>query len=110
MTEEITIKEVSPLELKVLIEQGDIQLIDVREPWEKEKSDIGGELITLNTVAQSLDKFTDAKQTVIYCRSGMRSGSAIKFVEEQLGLKNLYNLRGGILAWSDQVDSSIEKY
>ncbi len=104
------LKEITPIELKELLENNDIRLIDVREPWEKEKSDIGGELIPLNTVAQTLNKFDDSKQTIIYCRSGVRSGNAIKFIEEQLGLTKLYNLKGGILAWSDQVDSSIEKY
>lgn len=104
------IKEVTPSELKELLTQENIQLIDVREPWEKEKADIGGALIPLSTVPSSLDKFNNLKQTVIYCRSGVRSANAIKFIEDQLGLKKLYNLRGGILAWADEIDSSIEKY
>lgn len=110
MTQEKAIKEVSPSELKQLLDNGDIRLIDVRELWEKEKADIGGELISLNTVPQFLSKFNDAKQTIIYCRSGVRSANAIRFIEDQLGLQNLYNLSGGVLAWADVIDSNIEKY
>lgn len=110
MAQENILKEVTPVELKRLLAENDIRLVDVREAWEKEKADIGGELITLNKVAQSLGKFDDSKQTIIYCRSGVRSANAIRFIESELGLTNLYNLKGGILAWADQVDLSIEKY
>jgi adenylyltransferase/sulfurtransferase len=110
MKDDKILKEVTPVELKQLLAENDIRLVDVREVWEKEKADIGGELITLSKVAHSLDKFDDSKQTIIYCRSGVRSANAIRFIEAELGLTNLYNLKGGILAWADQVDSRVEKY
>lgn len=105
------VKELTPKALDELLKSNkNIQLIDVREPWESEKCTIGGELIPVGHVGLSLNRFSKDKQVIVYCRSGVRSASAIKLVEYELGLSNLYNLKGGILAWSDEVDSSIEKY
>lgn len=104
-------KEISVKELKQMIDKGeDFQLIDVREPNEYEVAQIGGELIPLATVPDSIDKISRDKKVVVHCRSGKRSGNAVKFLEQQHGFENLYNLEGGILAWSDEIDPSVPKY
>lgn len=104
-------KEVTVKELKQLIDEGaDFQLIDVREPNEFDFANLNGELIPLGTVAQNVDKFSKDKQVVVHCRSGKRSGDAIQYLEQNHGFDNLYNLVGGILAWSDEIDSSVPKY
>jgi sulfur-carrier protein adenylyltransferase/sulfurtransferase len=104
-------KEVTVQELKALIDSNaDFQLIDVREPHEYQIANLGGELIPLGQVEAQADKIARDKQVVVHCRSGARSGSAIQFLEQKLGLTNLYNLKGGILAWSDQIDPSVPKY
>ncbi len=104
-------KEITVKELKQMMDDGaDFQLIDVREPNEYEVAEIGGELIPLSTVPDNVDKFSREKQVVVHCRSGKRSGNAIQFLEQQHGFDNLHNLVGGILAWSDEIDSSIQKY
>ena len=101
-------KEITVQELKAKLDnKDDFQLIDVREVHEHEMSDIGGELIPMNTVLSNIDKISRDKQVVIYCRSGSRSGAVIKELENRFGLENLYNLKGGILAYSQEIDPSI---
>ena len=104
-------KEVTVKELKKLIDEGaDFQLIDVREPNEFDFAHINGELIPLGTVPQNVEKFSKNKRVIVHCRSGKRSGDAIHYLEKNHGFDNLYNLVGGILAWSDEIDSSVPKY
>jgi sulfur-carrier protein adenylyltransferase/sulfurtransferase len=61
-------------------------------------------------VLQNADKISKDKQVVIHCRSGKRSADAIRALEEKFGYDNLYNLKGGILAYADQIDNSLAKY
>lgn len=104
-------KEVTVQELKKLIdENADFQLIDVREPHEYQVANLQGELIPLGQVEANVDKIARDKQVVVHCRSGARSGNAIAALEARYGFTNLYNLKGGILAWSDQIDPSVPKY
>lgn len=105
------IKEVTVIELKALKESGEaFQLIDVREEYERDICNIDGEHIPLGEVAQSIDKISRDKKVVIHCRSGSRSGNAIKWLEKNHAFDNLYNLKGGILAWADEIDTSLTKY
>ena len=104
-------KEVTVKELKKMMEDGDdFQLIDVREPHERDIATIDGELIPLGEIPRAGDKIARDKKVVIYCRSGARSGQAVAFLTNQLGTDNLYNLKGGILAWADEIDPDIQKY
>lgn len=103
--------EITVRELKSKIDSGvDFQLIDVREENEREFTNIGGDHIPMGKVAQSIDKIEMEKDVVIYCRSGSRSGQVVNLLEKNHGFKNLYNLKGGILAWADEIDDSIKKY
>ena len=104
-------KEITVKELKALMDNGaDFQLIDVRKQHEAEIAEIGAELIPLGTVPENVDKFAKDKQVVVHCRSGARSGNAIQWLEANHGFENLYNLKGGILAWADEIDQSVQKY
>ena len=104
-------KEITVQELKDMQDSGeDFQLIDVREPNEYDFANLGGELIPLGTVLQNADKISKNKKVVVHCRSGARSGNAINQLEQKFGYTNLYNLKGGILAYSDQIDPDIPKY
>lgn len=88
----------------------DFQLIDVREPYEYDIANLGGELIPLKTIAEHADLIALDKKVVVHCRSGKRSGDAIRELERQFGFQNLYNLKGGILAYADEVDTTLAKY
>ena len=104
-------KEITVSELKELMDnKEDFQLIDVREPHEFDIANLNGELIPLSQIPQALDKIEKDKKVVIHCRSGARSGQAVKYLESQLGHSELYNLKGGILAWADEIDNSMSKY
>ncbi len=102
------VKEVTVQELKAMRDENkDFQLIDVREEFEYETVNIQGELIPLGNILLESDKISKDKQVVIHCRSGARSAAAIMQLEQQFGFTNLYNLKGGILAWIAEVDSSL---
>ena len=85
----------------------DFQLIDVREQFEYDTANINGELIPLGSILLEADKINKDKQVVIHCRSGARSAAAIMQLEKELGFTNLYNLKGGILAWIAEIDNSL---
>ena len=104
-------KEITVRELKTKMDnKEDFQLIDVREQNEREFTNIGGDHISMGSVLQHLDKIDKDKDVVVYCRSGSRSGQIISFLEMNHGFENLYNLKGGILAWASEIDDSIKKY
>ena len=103
-------KEVTVEELKQLKDDNaDFQLIDVREEHEVEICEIGGEHIPMGDVMDNLDKVSKTKQVVIHCRSGARSGSICNALEAE-GYDNVYNLKGGILAWANEIDPEMEQY
>ena len=103
-------KEVTVQELKEKQDKGeDFQLIDVREDFEYEMSNLGGTLIPLGGVLIESGKIDKARPVVVMCRSGKRSAAAIMQLEQQ-GFTNLYNLRGGILAWADEIDPTLNVY
>jgi molybdopterin/thiamine biosynthesis adenylyltransferase/rhodanese-related sulfurtransferase len=104
-------KEVTVQELKKMIDsKADFQLIDVREPHEYEVCNIGGELIPMAEIPSSIDKIATDKQVVIHCRSGKRSSDILLWLEKNRGLDNLYNLKGGILAWAKEIDTTMPTY
>src|ERR1700729_4339143 len=104
-------KEVSVQELKEKMDNHeDFQLIDVREDFEYEMSNLGGTLIPLGGILIEADKIARDKPVIVQCRSGKRSAAAIMQLEQQFGFTNLYNLAGGILAWADEIDPSISVY
>ncbi|MEM6523565.1 MAG: molybdopterin-synthase adenylyltransferase MoeB [Bacteroidota bacterium] len=109
--EERKVKEITVQELEQLKAQGkEFQLIDVREPYEFEIAEMGGELVPLDSVIEHVEKISSDRQVIVHCRSGVRSANAIRALEDKFGFTNLYNLRGGILAYADQIDQRLAKY
>lgn len=97
-------KEITATELKRLMDENkDFQLIDVREQYEFDEANINGDLIPMGEVMDNIDKIDRDKQVIIHCRSGKRSATVISALESQHGFTNLYNLKGGILAYIDEV-------
>jgi rhodanese-related sulfurtransferase len=97
-------KEITAIELKALIDnKADFQLIDVREEYEFDEVNIKGQLIPMGEALDRASEIDKNKQVVIHCRSGKRSATVIGALESQLGYANLYNLKGGILAYIDEV-------
>jgi len=103
-------KEISVQELKEKMDAGeDFQLIDVREDFEYEMSNLGGELIPLSGILIESGKIDKTKPVIVQCRSGKRSAAAIMQLEQQ-GFTNLYNLKGGMLAWAEEIDPEMTIY
>ena len=104
-------KEKTVQELKAMLDNKEnFQLIDVREPYEHEMADIGGDKIPMGEIPVSLDKIAKDKPVVIYCRSGNRSGQVCNYIAQELQQENIYNLKGGILAWAGEIDETMDKY
>jgi adenylyltransferase/sulfurtransferase len=107
----LTMKEITVQELKKLKDaRVDFQLIDVREPHEYEICHLDGELIPMSDIPYNVDKIAKDKQVVLHCRSGKRSGDMLLWLEKNHGFTNLYNLKGGILAWAKDVDPEFPTY
>lgn len=100
-------KTITPEELKARLDAGEkINLVDVREPHEREEYNIGGTHLPLGNIqSMQLDDLEDMKndEIVFYCRSGNRSGQAALMLD-QLGYKNTVNLAGGMNEWRSKVD------
>ena len=82
--------------------QEDFVLIDVREEHEYESANLEGINIPLANIPDHLDKIPTDPKVVLHCRSGGRSSNAIRLLEKKHGYANLFNLKGGILAWKDK--------
>ena len=93
-------QQISVLELyQQLNSREEIQLIDVREQWEHELFNIGGEIFPLGSLMANADKVSRDKTVVFYCQKGIRSQIAIQRLEQKLNATNLVNLTGGMDAW-----------
>ena len=111
--DEDAIPEITAAELQQRLQNGDpLTLIDVREPFEWDIANLkhhGARLIPLGSFAQAARELDPAEEIVVYCRSGGRSASAVDFLK-QSGFPRVLNLRGGIAAWSREVDPAVPVY
>jgi len=104
------IPQLSVKELKRRMDAGEnLFILDVREPFEYQIANIGGKLIPQNEVPQRLAEIDRNREIIVQCKSGGRSQRIAEFLK-QSGYPKVVNLAGGILAWSDEVDSTVTKY
>ncbi len=106
------IDEISASDLKRRMDAGeDIQLIDVRQPeeWAVAKID-GAKLIPLGEILGRMDEIDENRETVLHCKAGMRSANAVQALQRAGFKGDLKNLKGGITAWSNEVDPTVPKY
>jgi adenylyltransferase/sulfurtransferase len=104
------VPEIRPEELKAKLDAGDdIFILDVREPHEYQICNIGGHLIPLGDLPARMNELDSSREIVVHCRSGVRSAKAVTLLR-QAGFGKVTNLAGGILGWSDKVDSTVPKY
>lgn len=101
--------EISVQELQSKLAKGDdFLLIDVREPLEFETGNIGGKPIPMGEILNRLEEIPTEKTVVIHCKSGGRSGNVVRYLSAEKGFQNLYNLTGGILAWKNEIDPTLD--
>lgn len=106
------IEEISATDLKARLDAGeDIQIIDVRQPDEHAFAKIQGtKLIPLGEIIARMSEIDDTRETVIHCKMGGRSARAIEALQQYGFQGKLFNLKGGITAWSNEVDPRVPKY
>ncbi|TWU65030.1 putative adenylyltransferase/sulfurtransferase MoeZ [Crateriforma conspicua] len=102
--------DVQPGDVQQRLQSGaDFILLDVREPHEYEICHLGGTLIPLGELQQRVGELDASREIIVHCKMGGRSAKAVQQLR-QLGFENVHNMRGGIHAWSDEIDSSVPKY
>jgi len=106
------IQEISATDLKRRMDAGeDIQLIDVRQPEEWSVAKIeGAKLIPLGEILNRMSEIDENRETVLHCKTGMRSARAMEAMQRAGFKGDLKNLKGGITAWSNEVDPAVLKY
>ena len=106
------LEEITAAEFKRRLDRGDdLQIIDVREPAEYEIARIpGSKLIPLAEVVGRAGEIDPNRETVVHCKGGVRSAKAVEALKNAGFPGRLVNLKGGITAWSDEVDPSVPKY
>ncbi len=96
-------QQITPARLKAQLAAGEsIQLIDVREEYEHNTFNIGGELVPLSELFEHSAKIEREIPVIVYCKMGIRSQIAIQRLEEKFKFNNLFNLQGGLEAWKKQ--------
>jgi adenylyltransferase/sulfurtransferase len=104
------VPEITPRDLKTRLDRGDdLYILDVREPHEYQICNLDGHLIPLGELPRRVNELDSSREIVAHCRSGKRSAEAVEFLQKA-GFRKIWNLKGGILAWSDEVDPSVPKY
>jgi len=104
------IPQITVTDLKQRIDAGeDLFILDVREPFEYQIANIGGKLIPQGEVPQRLSEIDRSRQIIVHCKAGGRSQRVAEFLK-QSGYPDVVNVAGGILAWSNEIDSTVRKY
>jgi sulfur-carrier protein adenylyltransferase/sulfurtransferase len=104
------VPEITVQELKARLENGDeLSVLDVREPHEYEVANIGAQLIPLDELPERLVELDRDEALAVHCKTGGRSARAVKLLQDA-GFQNVYNVKGGITAWSVEIDPSVPKY
>jgi adenylyltransferase/sulfurtransferase len=105
--------EITVRELKERLDAGEeVAVLDVREPHEYEVANLeaqGAKLIPLGELPNRLSELNQNDEVAVYCKTGGRSAKAVKTLQDA-GFGNVYNVEGGITAWSEEIDPSIPKY
>ena len=104
------VPEITVQELKRKMDSGGgLNVLDVREPHEYEVANIGAKLVPLGELPQRLAEFGRDENFAIHCKTGGRSAKAVKLLHDA-GFQHVYNVKGGITAWSEEIDPSVPKY
>src|SRR6201997_1882258 len=109
-TPNVQVPEITPRELKSRLDRGDdFFILDAREPHEYQICNLKGHLIPLGELPRRVHELDSSHEIVAHCRSGKRSAQAVDFLRKA-GFRKIYNLHGGILAWSTEVDPTVPRY
>lgn len=99
---------ISAKALKQQMDSGSVFLLDIRENYEREACSIPSHHIPMAEVCERLNELPSGQQVVVMCRSGKRAEALSNLLEKDFGINGLLVLEGGITAWAEQVDPSLE--
>jgi rhodanese-related sulfurtransferase len=100
---------ISALELHHAMQKGqEFEIVDVREPYEYDACNIGSVHIPMGEICNRIADLPKNKNIVIMCRSGKRAEAVANILMTDYSISNVYILDGGILAWKDQIDSTLD--
>lgn len=113
VTSPVEVDEITPEALSAKLD--DYQLLDVREPWERDICALPGAHIPLKQIlsggadlaAVGIDS---SRPLCVYCKGGLRSLKAVEALSQNAGNQKVVSLRGGILAWAETIDGSLSTY
>jgi rhodanese-related sulfurtransferase len=106
----VSVPEIQAEELKSRLDHGEkLFLLDVRDEYEYEISNIGGHLIPLPELPKRMNELNTKQEIVTLCKMGPRGLKAVELLQKS-GFRKVSNLRGGIHAWSERVDRRVRKY
>ena len=101
-------QEITVHELKQWLDEGkNFQLIDIREEYEYDACNLNGMLIPMGEIIDRIEEIAKDKPVVIHCRSGSRSAAIYQVLTTQYGFTNIFNLKGGIKAYSQEIDPTL---
>ena len=104
------IEDLSPKEFHQALNEDEVILIDVREKWEFDICKIDGAVnLPMSTITETYSDLDPSLNYSLYCHHGVRSMQVANFLLSN-GFNTLFNLRGGIDAWSKEIDDSVERY
>ena len=86
----------------------EFEIVDVREPYEYDACNIGSVHIPMGEICNRIADLPKNKNIVIMCRSGKRAEAVANILMTDYSISNVYILDGGILAWKDQIDSTLD--
>lgn len=100
---------ISALELKQKLDgSAKVFLLDIRENYERDVCSIPSHHIPMAEVCERLNELPENEEIVVMCRSGKRAEALSNMLEKDFGIQQLIVLEGGITAWAEQVDQTLE--
>lgn len=98
----------TPKDCQIGLENNEIEIIDIRELYEFENANISCKHIPMAELVSRISELDLTKKTVLMCRSGKRAEALANFIETEGILTEVFVMEGGILAWSDKIDSLLK--
>lgn len=104
-------KWITVSELKEMMAQNpSLQVIDVREEYEYQICNIGCKNMPMGDIAENIDDLDNSEELIVLCKSGRRAEAVANLLATDFGFENVSIVEGGIMAWAENIDNSLETY
>lgn len=95
---------------KALLEKGEIELVDIREPWEVSICSLGGKHIVMHEIPLRFVELDPSKSYAVLCKTGRRAEPVVNLLQTEFGFSSVHLIEGGITEWFAQFDPTYEMY